>query len=298
MPAPAAPADPVRAIFEKLADEYKFSSKIVDKFVSLKLESLADFRFFVEPESEIEKAFIDGIPDLDQPRLQLARVRHAWSACVAETKAGEARKMKEAEKADDEEFVLPPGRIDEMKQAFFKRYHLCLTPGEWPSDRLLSKVWKQLDKRSLEVQDLWLVKSLTYQKTTPVKKRKVAEGLWAQDDTDDHDREGGTDMSSYFQRMRIYFMALAIVGASHRQGAPGAPETLGVDSANYVLLPWDLLQKYQVRAEKAAGQSPLASRIQAIIQLDTEERAEWAHRFATDASFEHWQGRQDGDAGA
>ena len=175
MPAPAAPADPVRAIFEKLADGYKFSSKIVDKFMSLKLESLADFRFFVESELEIEKAFIDGIPDLDQPRLQLARVRHAWSACVAETKAGEARKMKEAEKADDEEFVLPPARMDEMKQAFFKRYHLCLTPGEWPSDRLVSKVWKQLDKRSLEVQDLWLVKSLTYQKTTPAKKRKVAE---------------------------------------------------------------------------------------------------------------------------
>ena len=49
------------------------------------------------------------------------------------------------------------------------------------------------------------MKSLTYHKTTPVKKRKVAEGLWAQDDTDDHDREGGTDMSSYFQRMKIYF---------------------------------------------------------------------------------------------
>ena len=118
MPPPTAPADPVRAIFEKLADEYKFSSKIVDKFMSLKLESLADFRFFEESESEIEKAFIEGIPDLEQPRLQLARVRHAWSACVAETKAGEARKMKEAEKADDEEFVLPPARIDEMKQAF------------------------------------------------------------------------------------------------------------------------------------------------------------------------------------
>ena len=87
MPPPAAPADPVRAIFEKLADEYKFSTKIVDKFMSLKLESLADFRFFVESESEIETAFIEGIPDLDQPRLQLARVRHAWSACVAETKA-------------------------------------------------------------------------------------------------------------------------------------------------------------------------------------------------------------------
>ena len=58
-----------------------------------------------------------------------------------------------------------------------------------------------------------------------------------------------------------------------------------MDSTNYVLLPWDLLQKYQVRAEKAAGQSPLASRMQAIIQLDTEERAEWTHRFATDASL-------------
>ena len=65
MPAPA--LDPVRALFEKLADEFDFSSKIVDRFMELKLQSLSDFRFYVQDETEIEKAFIEGVADLETP---------------------------------------------------------------------------------------------------------------------------------------------------------------------------------------------------------------------------------------
>ena len=57
MPAPAAS----RAIFEKLAADFNFDVKIVDKFLSLGLTDLSlgltdlsDFRFFVHSENEIE----------------------------------------------------------------------------------------------------------------------------------------------------------------------------------------------------------------------------------------------------
>ena len=103
MPAPA--PDPVRALFEKLADEFDFSTKIVDRFMDLKLQSLSDFRLYVRDETEIEKAFIDGVPNLETPRLQLARVRHAWSSCVAESRIGRPRRCE-----DDEEVLLPAAR--------------------------------------------------------------------------------------------------------------------------------------------------------------------------------------------
>ena len=141
-----------------------------------------------------------------------------------------------------------------------------------------------MEKRTLEVQDLWAVKSLVYQKTTPSKKRKLGTNLYMQDDDQDEDKEGGSDMAAYFGRMRIYFMCLAIVGAAPRQGAPGSPEDLGTDATDYIQVPWDLLLKYQARAEKAAGGAPLQSRMLAVTGLDVEERGQWAHRFATETT--------------
>ena len=105
-----------------------------------------------------------------------------------------------------------------------------------------------------------------------------------QDDDQDEDKEGGSDMAAYFGRMRIYFMCLAIVGAAPRQGAPGSPEDLGTDATDYIQVPWDLLLKYQARAEKAAGGAPLQSRMLAVTGLDVEERGQWAHRFATETT--------------
>ena len=81
--------------------------------------------------------------------------------------------------------------------------------------------------------------------------------------------------------MRVYFMALAIVGASPLPTAPATPESLGEDSALYVQVPWDLLMKYQQRAEKFYAAAPSNAKLRTLIRLDLEERGQWTHRFAT-----------------
>eukprot|EP00435_Cladocopium_sp_Y103_P021555 s228_g5.t1 len=282
---PAAPS-PARELFEKLADDFKFDRRVVDRIMDLKLESLSDFRHYVTEESELEKAFIDGVADLPNPRVQLSRVRHAWSSCVAEAKVGEVRKQTEASRHEDEEAVLPSDKLEELKTRFWQRYHLCLTPSEWPSDRLLSRLAKSMDKRNLEVMDLWTVKSLLHQKSSVgSKRRRVGDNLYVQDSEEDSVLEGGTDLAAYFQRMRIYFMGLAVVGASPCRHAPASPEGLGADSTEYVTVPWDLLLKYCTRAETtAANIMASASRLGAIQKLDLEERGEWCHRFSTQVS--------------
>ena len=159
---------------------------------------------------------------------------------------------------------------------------LSLNPGEWPSDRLLSRLSRALEKRALDVMDLFTVKSLLHQKSsTAPKRRRLADGLYMHDDDEDKQPEGGNDIAAYFQRMRIYFMGLAIVGASPCGQTPASPEELGADSTEYVLVPWDLFLRYQSRAEKTSAATAANGRLATIMKLDLEERGEWTHRFAT-----------------
>ena len=151
MPPPPA----ARAIFDKLAADFNFDAKLVDKFLALGLSGLHDFRYFVHSEEEIEAAFVTGVDGLPNPRLQVARLRHAWTSCVANEKVDEVKKQKEAGREEDEDAPLPALKINTMKDQFWHRYHLCLTPEEWPSEKLISKLSKALDKRTLEVTDLY-----------------------------------------------------------------------------------------------------------------------------------------------
>ncbi len=84
-----------RAIFDKLAADFNFDVKLVDKFLALGLSGLNDFRYFVHSENEIEAAFVTGVEGLANPRLQVARLRHAWTSWVANEKVDEVvEKMK------------------------------------------------------------------------------------------------------------------------------------------------------------------------------------------------------------
>ena len=280
MPPPPA----ARAIFDKLAADFNFDAKLVDKFLALGLSGLHDFRYFVHSEEEIEAAFVTGVDGLPNPRLQVARLRHAWTSCVANEKVDEVKKQKEAGREEDEDAPLPALKINNMKDQFWHRYHLCLTPEEWPSEKLISKLSKALDKRTLEVTDLWTVKSMLYQKTTTAKRRRLTDNLYLQEDEEDTTPEVGTDAASYFNRMKVYFMALAVVGAAPQPLAPTTPEALGDDSTLFVAIPWDLLMKYQLRAEKFYSTLASAGRFKHLIRLDTEERAQWTHRLGTQAT--------------
>ena len=218
-------ASSARVLFEKLADDFKFDCKIVDRFLELQLETPHDFRHYVTAEDEVEKAFIENLP---QPRVQLARVRHAWASCVAEAKVGEVCMQTEAGRIEDEDAILPAAKLEQLKTRFWNRYHLCLTPAEWPSDRLLSRLAKAMDMRTLEVMDLWTVKSLLHQKSASgPKRRRITDNLWIQDDEDDAIPDGGHDLSAYFQRMRIYLHGLAVVGSAPLSTAPATAEVLG-----------------------------------------------------------------------
>ncbi len=69
------------ATFTALAVDFVFDDKVKDLFLSGQMENLEDFRYYFADEKEVD-AFVAEEQALKGPeqRLQIARVRRAWTA--------------------------------------------------------------------------------------------------------------------------------------------------------------------------------------------------------------------------
>ena len=234
--------------FTALALQFNFEQRIKDKIIELGIRTIAEFRHYARSEDEIKKLFIDTVKDPpyeEMPgRLQAARLRFAWTACKALLDSEHAAASLPPAPTE-EETLLPKQELEQLKEAFFRRYHLRPEPRQYPSDRLLSKLSRQLTRSQFEVMDLWTVRSLTFQRTHSQKRRRLTGNLYLQED--DEDEITAKSWLSYMAKMDTYFLALAIVGCRPVGPAPSAPESLGADSVQYVQVPYDILLSYSSR---------------------------------------------------
>ena len=176
----------------------------------------------------------------------------------------------------EEEALLPKQELEQLKEAFFRRYHLRPEPRQFPSHRLLSKLSRQLTRNQFEVMDLWTVRSLAFQRTHSQKRRRLTSNLYLQEDDDDEPTT--KSWLSYMAKMDTYFLALAIVGCRPVEPAPTAPESLLSDSLNYVQVPYDVLLSYSSRCHDLVLRTPEGRRLQLLQHLDVEEPGQWAAR--------------------
>ena len=253
--------------------------------MGLGCQTLSDFRYYVQDEGELQASILDkcGEP-LKSDRIQLARLRHAWAACVQFEKSREQQQSLPQTESDDT--LLPQSDLQALKLSFFQRYHLKYPPELTPSDRLISKLARQLRRRSLEVQDLSKVHSLAYQRTHPAKKQRLATSSSVEvllQDPGELDAMPVDTAETYLEQLSLYVTALAIAGSQPATGAPSAPETVDVDSWRYVVVPMDVVLKYLWRARQYVGRLPAGLRLRSLTYLDSTERGEWSSRFNTGA---------------
>ena len=265
--------------FTTLALQFNFEQRIKDKIIELGIRTIAEFRHYARSEDEIKKLFIDTVKDPPyeemQGRLQAARLRFAWTACKALLDSEHAAASLPPAPTE-EETLLPKQELEQLKEAFFRRYHLRPEPRQYPSDRLLSKLSRQLTRSQFEVMDLWTVRSLTFQRTHSQKRRRLTGNLYLQED--DEDEITAKSWLSYMAKMDTYFLALAIVGCRPVEPAPSAPESLGADSVQYVQVPYDILLSYASRCHDLILRTSEGRRLQLVQHLDVEERGQWAAR--------------------
>ena len=279
--AAAATAASAAAVFTELCTRFQLEDAVKEQIIATGVSTLSEFRHFVTQSSELEGAFITPIQaNLANARLQLARLRNCWSAvCTAESQR-EGRASSTPLQLDEDD-LLPSAQLTNIRDVFWARYKLVFPPEFTPSDRLLTKAQRALQKRSLEVMDIMRVKSISTQRMSGEKRRKVANNLWVGEGPDEI--PGGElphHWWSYLCQLRLYLLALAMAGASKIEPAPTAPESSTTNSCDYVHVPYDVVLKYLCRAESLCYRMGEGARLGRLEQLDRAERSEWAHRLA------------------
>ena len=78
--------------------------------------------------------------------------------------------------------LLEEVTLREVKVNFWKRYRLRYPAEVMPADTLVSRCYREIDKRLLTVYNVWSVKNLMHQVTTTKKRKKVAGGLYLFED--------------------------------------------------------------------------------------------------------------------
>ena len=271
--------------FTALAAQFNFDTRIKDKILELGIRALAEFRHYPRTDEEVKKLFVDSLsPSMEEipARLHSARLRFAWNSCKAMLDAEHAAASLPPASTEDET-LLPTSELDSLKEAFYKRYHIRPEPRQFPSDRLLSKLSRQLYRGQLEVMDLWTVRSLTFQRTHSQKRRKVGDGLYLQED--DTEEDMSKTWLAYLMKLETYLLALAIVGCRPRDPPPTTPESLSSDSLDYVQVPYDTLFRYYARCQDLVYRTADSKRLSVLQHLDVEERGQWSARTAVGTSL-------------
>ena len=102
--------------FEQLCKDFSLSDKIYEALLALKLANLEEFRFYWCAETEIQ-SFTAGIDGLEDPQLQLARLRRAWHS------VRQVGTLREADKArldaEDLDSLLDADDLRDIKVRFW-----------------------------------------------------------------------------------------------------------------------------------------------------------------------------------
>ena len=263
------------ATFDALVADFKMDEKIKKLFEGSPMESLEDFRYFFSDEKEIDPwVGADSSITGQDLKLQVARVRRAWSAVRLAGKRKEERNTPTSTSEMDD--LISDADLRTVKIQFWKRYKLRYPTEVMPGDQILSRLYRELDKRMLTVYDVWKAKTLMHQVSTSIKRKQVADGLFTYED--EQDKEPVRSVDTYLSSLYVYLLALAIVGTNKVEDAP-AEEKFGDNSALFVQAPWDILQSYYFRACRQAALIPYRDRLVWLERADTSERAVWVSTF-------------------
>ena len=262
--------------FTALCKDFTLDPKVLKLLIDSPLENLEDFRFYFAKEEEIDiwVAQDDTLKDAAL-KLQIARMRRAWSAvrqCALRRESG--RRASSAVEMDD---LLEEETLRDVKVQFWKRYRLRYPAEMMPSDQLVSRCYRELDKRLLAVYNVWSVKNLMYQVTSSRKRKQVGTDLYVLEDEEENFPTKSA--SKYLASLYTYLLALALAGSSKAPGAPAEKESFGTDPTKYVSAPWDVLQAYHFRAVRCVQAIPEAQRMAWLERFDMAERAVWVSQF-------------------
>ncbi|CAE7614995.1 ddx1 [Symbiodinium sp. KB8] len=183
---------------------------------TLGIETLSDFCNIVTVngyESELDVVILSACEDTKaapNKALLLARLRAAWRAARASILKVEAR-QKTGQPVDDLDDPLDPATQESLLDAWRKRYNLELPVHMAPSDTLLGRVWREMQRGTVTVIGIDKVRSL-FAANRPQKDRFLDLGSAKLQLRPDEEARAAQSVAEYYQRLRVLCNAYTIAG--------------------------------------------------------------------------------------
>jgi len=264
----------VEQAFKKMQQDYAIS----DVFIKWCLEptglgarSIEDFEFAMGAEGDAA-ALIAAAEVKDNVIQQTSRVRQAWAALRKASNEKEVIKKRGIEDTDMDA-ILPQPELDKVHDNFWARHRLTFPPDIAPSDLLISRVVKELGKRTLSLREVAKVHTQTHQNKAQRKRAKInadTEILLGERE----EAEAVVSVHGYLNRLLTLMLAYAIAGNKKVQG--GLPDELKSDQNLVVEVPLDTVMRYYYRAvDRANRVTPRWVALEWLTRKDEEERSMW-----------------------
>ena len=271
--------------FDALAAEYTFDAALAKALVTAGCKNLHDFRYLVSKEVDLKVAWFDLAGEPGKKNVEQARGRRAWHG-VRSALAGRARLVPASD--EDLDQLLPSEDLESLDQHFFSRYHFLFLPNRMLSDVQVSRLVKEILRRSLTLKDMATVKNQLQQNSRSIKRRRVAGNLFTHEEEDEDVQleealDSGT-MEGYLSLLSIYLNGLSKAGCKPLPSPPSVVESPETQAEDYVTVPLSTVQAYLWRAEDSANKLPVRQRLAFLRSQDLAERSEWAARFRTGGS--------------
>ena len=221
---------------------------------------------------------IDKLVEAAKPTnvlLSGSRLRQAWRSLKRARDSGDVIK-RAAQDTMDMDDLLAASVLDDMEARHWARYKTTWPPEIAPADTLISRIARELEKRTLSVQMVLKVRTQAHQQRDVRKRTRVAEGLEMVSAV--VDRDAAPSLHNYMANLLTLLVAYSKAGSKLRADAITAePKT--VDSTKVVECPLDVLMRYYYRVQDRAHALQYHMAVGWIQRKDEAERTVWVDRF-------------------
>ena len=206
----------------------------------------------------------------------MARLRRAWKSLRQTKEEQEAVKRKGVDETDLD-ILLPQPELDTIAARHWARYKLTWPPDIQPSDLLISRVTKEVEKRVLSVRDVTKVKTVAQMQRASRKRLKIADSIEIVQGEMEQDPDIA-NVHAYTQALQTLLIAYSYPGSKQLANAPTS-EPKGTDTTKVVECPLDVLWRYYHRVCDRASRLPYGEALEWVRSHDESERALWVDLF-------------------
>ena len=159
-------------IFADLGKQFDLEDKVVSWLTSrtgLGARTLDDFVFSCDNAKEVKALAREASPENEL--MAVSRLRQAWHALKRSRDAADEVK-RVGQDTSDMDKLLPSAVLDDIESRHWNRYKMTWPPDMSPADTVVSRIVRELDKRTLGVREVFKVRTQAQQQRGMRKRTK------------------------------------------------------------------------------------------------------------------------------